>query len=122
MTFRFNVQLVGLPVALMLFTLPAAADFLKLEPNGSDPLYGTTYMTSLFPLYTSAEASWSTSDASSNTRLRAAREDAAAYVASNGEIRGAQLESALRQLREDPTYRQYSDPQLVQAILAWSSG
>ena len=48
-----------------------------------------------------------------------ARDDAASFVASDGRIRGAQLESALRALRErDPGARQASDLQLAQAILA----
>ena len=48
-----------------------------------------------------------------------ARDDAASFVASEGRIRGAQLEAALRQLRErDPAAREASDMQLAQAILA----
>ncbi len=48
-----------------------------------------------------------------------AREDAASFVASNGRIRGAQLEAALRHLREqDEAARNASDMQLAQAILA----
>ena len=48
-----------------------------------------------------------------------ARDDAASFVASEGRIRGAQLESALRALRErHPDMRRASDMQLAQAILA----
>ena len=48
-----------------------------------------------------------------------ARDDAASFVASEGRIRGARLEAALRQLRErDPAARTASDMQLAQAILA----
>ena len=48
-----------------------------------------------------------------------AREDAASFVASNGRIRGAQLEAALRHLREgNLAARQASDMELAQAILA----
>ncbi|MDR6841060.1 DUF2388 domain-containing protein [Pseudoxanthomonas sacheonensis] len=48
-----------------------------------------------------------------------ARDDAASFVASEGRIRGARLEAALRQLRErDPAARKASDMQLAQAILA----
>jgi uncharacterized protein (TIGR02448 family) len=48
-----------------------------------------------------------------------ARDDAASFVASEGRIRGARLEAALRQLRErDPAAREVSDMQLAQAILA----
>lgn len=48
-----------------------------------------------------------------------ARDDAASFVASNGRIRGAQLEAALRQLRErNADARRASDMELAQAILA----
>jgi uncharacterized protein (TIGR02448 family) len=48
-----------------------------------------------------------------------AREDAASFVASDGRIRGAQLEAVLRHLREkDEAARKASDMQLAQAILA----
>ena len=48
-----------------------------------------------------------------------ARDDAASFVASDGRIRGAQLEAALRHLREHNAGAQRaSDMQLAQAILA----
>ncbi len=48
-----------------------------------------------------------------------ARQDAAGFVASDGRIRGARLEAALRHLREHRLdARQASDMQLAQAILA----
>lgn len=48
-----------------------------------------------------------------------ARDDAASFVASEGRIRGAQLEAALRMLRErHADMRRASDMQLAQAILA----
>ena len=48
-----------------------------------------------------------------------ARDDAASFVASEGRIRGARLEAALRQLREHHAdARGASDMQLAQAILA----
>jgi uncharacterized protein (TIGR02448 family) len=48
-----------------------------------------------------------------------ARDDAASFVASDGRIRGAQLEAALRHLRErNPGAQRASDMQLAQAILA----
>jgi len=47
-----------------------------------------------------------------------ARDDAASFVASDGSIRGAQLEAALRHLRErDADARRATDMQLAQAIL-----
>ena len=48
-----------------------------------------------------------------------ARDDAASFVATDGRIRGAQLEAALRHLREhNPVAQRASDMQLAQAILA----
>jgi len=69
---------------------------------------------------TSAGASSAGSSSSGDDKVvLQARDDAASFVASDGRIRGAQLESALRSLRErDPGARQASDLQLAQAILA----
>lgn len=74
---------------------------------------------------TSAGASSAGSSASSDSSsgddklILQARDDAASFVASEGRIRGARLEAALRQLRErDAATRQASDLQLAQAILA----
>lgn len=48
-----------------------------------------------------------------------ARDDAASFVASDGQIRGAQLEAALLRLREHRAdARQASDMELARAILA----
>lgn len=48
-----------------------------------------------------------------------ARDDAASFVASDGRIRGAQLEAALRYLRErSAAAKDASDMQLAEAILA----
>ena len=48
-----------------------------------------------------------------------ARDDAASFVASEGRIRGARLEAAMRLLRErHAAARDASDMQLAQAILA----
>ena len=49
--------------------------------------------------------------------IRAAQDDAAAFIASNGQRRGAQLESALRYLRQNPPKLSASDFELAQAIL-----
>ena len=49
--------------------------------------------------------------------LLAARDDAAAFIASNGQLRGAQLESALSYLRRTQPKLHASDLELAQAIL-----
>lgn len=64
-----------------------------------------------------------TSDTTTSIRdmkvVAAAREDAASFVASEGAIRGAQLEAALVLLREKlPEARQADDLALAEAILA----
>ena len=74
---------------------------------------------------TSAGASSAGSSASSGSTsgndkvVLQARDDAASFVASDGRIRGAQLEAALHYLRERNVKAQRaSDMQLAQAILA----
>lgn len=64
-----------------------------------------------------------TSDTTTSVRdmkvVRAAQDDAASFVASAGDIRGAQLEAAFATLRERlPEARSASDQQLAEAILA----
>lgn len=52
-----------------------------------------------------------------NKRIVAARDDATAFVASDGQIRGAQLESALMWLHRHSSSLRASDLELAQAIL-----
>ncbi|MFW0753617.1 DUF2388 domain-containing protein [Pseudomonas sp. H11T01] len=63
-----------------------------------------------------------TSDASSSLRdnkiVRAARDDAASFVASEGAIRGVKLESAFDHIRHQAPQLNATDAQLAQAILA----
>lgn len=71
-----------------------------------------------------ADAFGSSSDATSSSTkddkvIRAARDDAASFVASNGAIRGVQLEAALLQIRAQAPQLQASDAQLAQAILSY---
>ena len=71
-----------------------------------------------------ADAFGSSSDATSSSTkddkvIRAARDDAASFVASNGAIRGAQLEAAFVAVRAQyPAARNVSDQELAAAILA----
>src|SRR5690554_7741921 len=74
---------------------------------------------------TSAGAGSASSEASSGSTsgndkvVLDAREDAAGFVASEGRIRGARLEAALRHLREHSARaRHASDIELARAILA----
>ncbi|ABY96084.1 TPA: DUF2388 domain-containing protein [Pseudomonas putida] len=63
-----------------------------------------------------------TSDLSSSFRddkiVQAARDDAATFVGTQGDIRGARLESAFVHIRSNMPALQASDAQLAQAILA----
>lgn len=63
-----------------------------------------------------------TSDISSSFKddkiVRAARDDAASFVASAGDIRGAQLEGAFQHIRQQLPQLHATDTQLAQAILA----
>jgi uncharacterized protein (TIGR02448 family) len=63
-----------------------------------------------------------TTDASSSLRdkklVLEARDDAASFVASQGDIRGVKLESALAYIRAEQPQLQASDAQLAEAILA----
>lgn len=64
-----------------------------------------------------------TSDTTTSIRdmkiVREAHDDAASFVASDGAIRGAQLEAAFKAVRERlPEARDASDQQLAEAILA----
>ena len=52
-----------------------------------------------------------------NKLILAAQDDAAAFVATDGQLRGAQLESALRQLRKSQAKLHASDLELAEAIL-----
>lgn len=69
-----------------------------------------------------AESTDSTSDMTSSLRddkvVRAARDDAASFVGSQGAIRGVKLESAFDHIRQQMPNLQASDVQLAQAILA----
>jgi uncharacterized protein (TIGR02448 family) len=63
-----------------------------------------------------------TSDVTSSFKddkiVLAARDDAASFVGSAGDIRGAQLESAFNHIRQTIPQLQASDADLAQAILA----
>ena len=48
----------------------------------------------------------------------AARDDAASFVASAGDLRGVQLEAALKHIRQQAPQLQANDLQLAEAILA----
>lgn len=87
---------------------------LPLTPAAASSFGGTTAGAS------SAGTSGSSGSTSEDDKVVLdARDDAASFVASAGRIRGAQLEAALRQLREHRVEaRNASDMELARAILA----
>lgn len=97
----------GLAIALSALALSAA-------PARASSFAGTSAGAS------SAGSSASSDSSSGNDKVvMQARDDAAAFVASDGRIRGAQLEAALMHLRErDADARGASDMALAKAILA----
>lgn len=93
-----------LPIASLaligLCSLPASADDTLRQILSSGATTASTYATF-----------------KDHKMLIPAREDAGAFVASDGAIRGVHLEAALRQLRQANPQLQASDTELAQAIL-----
>lgn len=74
--------------------------------------------TTQFPVATSYATSQVTSAPFDNKLLRGARDDAAQFVATDGALRGARLEAALRWLRQEYPAIAANDRELAEAILA----
>ncbi|WP_150781859.1 DUF2388 domain-containing protein [Pseudomonas fluorescens] len=80
--------------------IPAPAPANVLDQKG----YDSAIITFITPITLMMSSEW-TKDSINNTRARSqnydyAKDDAAAFIASNGEIRGAQFERALMAFRE----------------------
>ena len=102
----------------MRYTLPTLALLLICSSAQARTLEGTSNVI-LRALDRSVDF---TSDTTTSTRdmkvVAAARDDAASFVASQGDIRGARLEAAFAQLRlQSAAARSASDSELAQAIL-----
>lgn len=79
------------------------------------PVFASSFASSA----SSAGSASSDSSSGDDKVILQARSDAASFVASNGQIRGARLQAALRLLREQRAEaRTASDMALAQAILA----
>lgn len=95
-----------IPLALALLALPLAA--------GASSFAGTSAGSA-----SGASSNSSGSSSGDDKVILAARDDAAAFVASDGQIRGVRLQAALVHLRErDAAAREASDLSLAQALLA----
>ncbi|MFD2646058.1 DUF2388 domain-containing protein [Pseudomonas japonica] len=103
----FRTRLLGAALMLALASTAQATSFVVT----TDAVVGAV-----------AASTDATSDITSSFRddkvVRAARDDAASFVASNGDIRGVKLESAFAHIRQQLPTLQASDAQLAQAILA----
>lgn len=87
----------------------------KQDIGSSAYTLGATIMTSVFPTATSEATSGKNKQ---NKALINAKNDAATFIASNGQLRGVYLESAFQQLRKHIPTSQANDNQLAQAILS----
>ncbi|WLI12484.1 MULTISPECIES: DUF2388 domain-containing protein [Pseudomonas] len=98
--------------------LLSAAALLAVAANSHATSFIVTTDSIVGGLKASSDA---TSDISSSFRddkiVRAARDDAASFVASEGAIRGVRLESALDHIRQQTPQLNATDAQLAQAIL-----
>ncbi|MFS2068627.1 DUF2388 domain-containing protein [Pseudomonas sp. CT11-2] len=98
--------------------LLSAAALLAMAANAHASSFIVTTDSIVNGLKASSDA---TSDVSSSFRdnkiVRAARDDAASFVASDGAIRGVKLESALNHIRQQAPQLNATDAQLAQAIL-----
>lgn len=89
----------------------------KKEDIGSSAYtLGVTLMTTILP---TASSEVSSGKSNKSKLIVNAKNDAATFIASNGEVRGAYLESAFNELRKDIPKSQANDTQLAQAILSW---
>ncbi|KIF64431.1 holliday junction resolvasome, helicase subunit [Pseudomonas fluorescens] len=98
--------------------LLSAAALLAVAANASATSFIVTTDSIVGALKASSDA---TSDVTSSFRddkiVRAARDDAASFVASEGDIRGVKLESAFEHIRHQAPQLNATDAQLAQAIL-----
>lgn len=98
--------------------LLSAAALLAVAANASATSFIVTTDSLVGALKASSDA---TSDVTSSFRddkiVLAARDDAASFVASQGDIRGVKLESALDHIRHQAPELKATDAQLAQAIL-----
>ena len=103
-------------------SLPAlAGDGRAVEPTFLGVIVTSSLAVTLFPvtLTEDAEASSRNSSKNQDKKIVDARNDAAAYVASDGAILGVELQAALSALRPASTVITEDEMQLARAILAY---
>lgn len=104
---------------MRLFTLFATAAMLVTAATShASSFIGTTDAIGGSLVNTIEGTSDATSSIGNDKIVLDSREDAASFVASGGEIRGAHLQAALNHVRENMPGLQASDMELAEAILA----
>lgn len=98
--------------------LVAAALFSFAGTASASSFIGTTDAVAGSLVNTIEATSDATSSMGNDKVVLDARDDAASFVASGGDIRGAHLEAALLHIREELPTLQATDLQLAEAILA----
>ena len=98
--------------------LLSAAALLAVAANASATSFIVTTDSIVGALKASSDATSAvTSSFRDDKIVLAARDDAASFVASEGDIRGVKLESALDHIRHQAPQLEATDAQLAQAIL-----
>ncbi|MNK87373.1 hypothetical protein D3C87_1073090 [compost metagenome] len=100
-----------------LSNLFATSIFLAASYSGSAHAFDAFNLSTQGTVASGYATSMVTSAPFDHKLLLAARDDAAAFIATDGQLRGAQLESALRYLRQIQPKLHVSDLELAQAIL-----
>ncbi|WP_347900705.1 DUF2388 domain-containing protein [Pseudomonas purpurea] len=114
-------------ITLMLFglsfSLPASAGDGGVQVSTFGGIVSTTLAVTLYPITFTDESSGNTRESinSHDQKIVCARNDAAAFVASNGNIRGVHLEAAFDVLRPSGEVDTVNDMRLAQAILVYQS-
>lgn len=98
--------------------LVAAALFSFAGTASASSFIGTTDAVAGSLVNTIEATSDATSSMGNDKVVLDARDDAASFVASAGEVRGVYLEAALKHIRQQQPAIQASDMQLAEAILA----
>lgn len=101
---------------IMKLRLLAAASLLALsaQAGATSFVFTTEWITDA----TKATGDTTSSSTKDDKVVRAAKDDAASFVASQGQIRGAHLEAALQHIRGTQPQLQATDMDLAEAILA----
>lgn len=125
MTLTHGVDFLRKLVVVLMFGLPCSSPVIAGDGGVKVSAFGAVVSSSLavtlFPvtLTEDSQASTQNSAKKGDPKILAARNDAAAFVASDGVIRSASLEAAFEVLRTQSKTRTVSDIRLAQAVLVY---